>query len=192
MTKSDQLLALFEAIKSKATIEKLKDSTKKFDKGFRQENSGSVVVTNLSFTPYAGVNRLNVSYETAPRLSEKGRYGQIQFFGVGLSGESDNKHQIPIVYEKSGKGKGQDTTTTWYLDNISASKTLVSVKCSCPDYRFVFSKWNKDNLNAHIGKVRPYKRKTTTRPLKNPKEMPGMCIHLMATIDLLTKQGYIE
>lgn len=88
------------------------------------------------------------------------------------------------VVKSQTEPKGYSTIITFM--NVADVKSLpsldtstVRVRCSCQDFYFCYSYWNKQNKALAGGLVRPYQRKTTNRPERNPHHIPGVCKHLI-------------
>lgn len=77
-----------------------------------------------------------------------------------------------------------------YIPKISATKNNLQVRCTCKDDYFMWQYPNKQK-KALIGKFKPYVRKTTTYPERNPTKTPGMCKHSLALVKVLMQNGLI-
>ena len=78
------------------------------------------------------------------------------------------------------------------VEKPTMSKTKVKVRCSCEDFFFTYAFWNKGKDGLYGGPLKPYKRKTTDRPERNPKHVPGMCKHLFKLVDELRVNKVIK
>ena len=67
----------------------------------------------------------------------------------------------------------------------------VSVNCDCQEFRFSWAEYNKKQKALIGGKVKPYTRKTTTRPDRNPLHTPGVCKHIFALLKALESEGLL-
>lgn len=83
-----------------------------------------------------------------------------------------------------------DSKNEIYLQKPSFDNTC-RVRCQCDDFRFMWSYYDKQN-KALIGQVKPYVRKTTTYPERNPTHVPGLCKHLLALIKMLSEGGILS
>lgn len=79
---------------------------------------------------------------------------------------------------------------TYNITPISLTKSNVKVRCDCLDFRWRFSVWN-DSRNALYGDPPPPYQKKTDRPPVNPNQTPGICKHLIKTVDALGQAGLI-
>lgn len=82
------------------------------------------------------------------------------------------------------------------ISQLSYSKHNVKVRCTCEDYRFVWSFYNKKYDALYGGPFEKYVRVTPPpskggRPRVNELKVPGMCKHIFGLVELLmnTKLG---
>jgi hypothetical protein len=79
----------------------------------------------------------------------------------------------------------------YYYPPVTANNNRCKFYCNCPDMQFTFSYqlWEKDSF---IGAYKRYKRVPgSTRPPRNPKNVPGFCKHTMSHLNQLKKMGFI-
>jgi hypothetical protein len=80
--------------------------------------------------------------------------------------------------------------TLWFKP-LSVNDNRVKLYCKCPDMQFTFSfqLWEKDSF---IGAYKKYKRVPgSTRPPRNPMEVPGYCKHVHSHLLALQKKGFL-
>lgn len=78
----------------------------------------------------------------------------------------------------------------YYVKKFNRNRNPLTSRCSCSSYFYEFAYYNFKNGNCLYGPPpRPYKRKTKTRPRKNPRGIPGICKHLFWAWDFLTLRG---
>jgi hypothetical protein len=65
-----------------------------------------------------------------------------------------------------------------YACQMPVSGTRVQCRCSCRDFYFTWSWWDKQNHALAGPAMKPYVRKTTGWPVRNPLSTPGVCKHL--------------
>jgi hypothetical protein len=79
----------------------------------------------------------------------------------------------------------EDPTT----EKGSMSESRIGIRCGCQAYYFWFSWANMKNKASFGARFKPYVRKTPASdpryPPKNPKDIPGMCKHLILTQSVL-------
>jgi hypothetical protein len=82
-------------------------------------------------------------------------------------------------------------------NNIPYNSVDIMTRCSCSDYFYTWAYYNA-NHNCLIGTRPPaYARKKTKADgsfitIRNPKQRPGVCKHLMLFIAVLMKGGLIQ
>lgn len=110
----------------------------------------------------------------------------IQFFDVPFKTDEEKTDQdkgyLPVNVGKK---------MYWFMP-FTAAKNRIKCYCKCPDMQFTFSYqlWNKDSL---IGAYKRYKRVPgSTRPPRNPKNVPGFCKHTMAHLKELQRKGVLS
>lgn len=117
----------------------------------------------------------------------------IQFFDVPFAkhDEKPNEAAKPIPHQK-GMLLGRSAKNQYTFPKLNAGKNRVKVYCKCPDMGFTFSYqlWSRDSF---IGAYKKYTRVPgSTRPPRNPLNVPGFCKHTMAHLRELQKMGYLE
>lgn len=117
------------------------------------------------------------------------------------SSSSGSKYSVNVIFKKvkylTEKKPGFNLVIN---DKVSKSKyfiqkptdlTEVAVRCSCPDHRFMWHWYNADNKSL-VGPRIPYVRKAgSTRPPKNPDQLPGFCKHIISTMLKLQKMNLV-
>lgn len=141
----------------------------------RQYATDLVRITSLELVPFVQMKTLMVK-------------------AVAHSGESNKEYDVKLLF-KNVKYQDQpsdknitftaEDKKTYNIIPISLATNTVRVKCTCLDFYFRFTVWNH-NKGALIGKPpKPYVRKTTTYPPVNPQKVPGICKHILKTVDAL-------
>lgn len=104
------------------------------------------------------------------------------FSGVDIQTEDPhNTNYFQIQY--NGK--------MYWIHKISRVRNPLTNRCTCRDYFYTWA-WS----NCKIGHClygpapRPYQRKTTTRPPRNPRNIPGICKHIYHAWALLRNSGF--
>ncbi len=146
----------------------------------RQYATDTVNVTRVEWIPYVGMRTLYLK-------------GHVQNFADG-GGEYD-----PIIVFKNVKYHKQnmsglveiissDTQQQYFIERLSSNKNEVLLRCGCGDYFWRFNYYNSVDKSQY-GKVRkPYFGEYRI----NPKEMPGMCKHLMKLGSSLKSAGILS
>ncbi len=137
----------------------------------RQHSTQPVEIETIRWTPYVGLKTLLVRGEAR---NEDRHYNTIVLFrNVGYDGKGVRLHVEGIDYQFSP---------------INLDLNDISIRCNCPDFNWRFNYF--DSLDKSLyGRVRsPYIPKTDKGPA-NPLEMPGMCKHLIKTVEVLKDAG---
>lgn len=141
--------------------------------------------------PYAGTNMIlyicHVSTEKRVKKGltsqlQKNRYGiQIAFGGVKITNEKPRYDNFPLEYNKE----------TYYVQVPRRNKNKIMIRCTCPDFYFTWSYYNWRKSCLYGNKPKPYIRKTTTYPERNPKHLVGGCKHVWMVLDVLRQERRI-
>jgi len=75
---------------------------------------------------------------------------------------------------------------------ISINGAKVQVRCSCADFYFTWSYWDKQTKTLSGPAMKPYKRKTTTYPERNARHVPGACKHIIELTNRLIGLGILK
>jgi hypothetical protein len=129
--------------------------------------------------------------------SDKGRAPEADWAGSmkGPSGGGDYRVFIfiPQVNVRPLKTSGRSVMLAKgrYMKPVEEGKTKVKVRCDCSDFRWRFAYYNAKH-GALYGVAPPPYVKKSDRPPVNPRELPGMCKHLMAAFNKMRSDGYIQ
>ena len=148
--------------------------------GLRQHATQPIKITNLKWTPYKGMKTL---------------------FIQGLA-QNETREYSPIILLKKVKYRdeleegGVSITASdgqvYNFDKLSLENTDVVVRCGCKDFNFRFKHYNKLDKSLYGIDGKPYQKVTEHRPPANPLEMPGMCKHIIKTVEVLKSSGIFE
>lgn len=126
----------------------------------RQHATDPIRIVEMRWTPFLGVRTLFVK----ARAQNEGReYSPIILFKNVLYGQPGVRLRV----------EGQEVT----FAPLSNEETQVMLRCDCADFRWRFNYY--DHVDRSLfGRVRsPYE--SQGGPPANPRELPGMCKHLM-------------
>ena len=139
----------------------------------RQHATGPVQVQELKLVPYTQTNDLLVNVRVQ---SDGHRYDpRILILDVAYEDE-DTPTNVTFT--------GSDGET-YNVAPISMKQHDVKVSCTCLDFYYRFAVWN-NNANSLYGNPPPlYRRKTETRPPVNPRRVPGICKHIIKSVQAL-------
>lgn len=106
----------------------------------------------------------------------------VQPYG-GVNAPYDSSTHFKVVYNNKN----------YWVKKFDLKRQAVSIRCSCEDYYFVWSHANYVNGVQFGGMARPYHRVPgSTRPPKNPTNIPGLCKHISQVIAMLNNNGYAK
>jgi hypothetical protein len=103
----------------------------------------------------------------------------VQFYDLQVKEKKTKATPTPIkIYNET------------YFFSIPTADCRVAMSCMCSDFTFT---WEKElfDVGSLIGKWRPYQRKTTTWPQRNPKHVPGLCKHVWSLIKTLSSNDLV-
>lgn len=136
-------------------------------------------VNILRTTPLMGNKTLTVKAES---MGTKLYPLTATFYNVDYSLEKDAEHPLVVRPELNHIG---------YMKPIGESNP-VQLRCQCPDFRFTYAHWDKQN-RALSGPAFPaYQRKTQHMPERNPQHKPGVCKHIMGLWERLSRDGVLK
>lgn len=79
----------------------------------------------------------------------------------------------------------------YHIKQIQSASSQSKVRCDCLDLYWRFATWNFNSGSLLGTKPKPYQKKTN-RPDANPQQKPGICKHLMKTIEALHDSNLIK
>lgn len=79
---------------------------------------------------------------------------------------------------------------TYYVKKFHALRNPLTARCTCKDFYFTWSYWDLKAGCLYGPIPKPYKRKTTWMPERNPLHIPGCCKHIYRAWDYLKRQGF--
>lgn len=161
-----------------SSLKNLYDSSRKaFPRTkMREHATDPVRLEHLEWVPFLGVRTLFVK----GTVRNEGRKHEsiILFKGVEYG---DEKGRVPLV-DSSGRKV--------FLERLSASDDDVLVRCSCGDFFNRFNYYNSLDGSLFGRKRRKYEGGGLWEA--NPKELPGMCKHLMKMVAVLRESGILR
>ncbi len=145
----------------------------------RQNAIDPVRIVSMELLPYIGTKNLNV---TTLASSDGTNYSpKIIFNGVLFDdeGQADN-----ITFKAKD---GED----YHVKPLLLAQHNVRVRCNCLDFYWRFAAFNAKDKSLIGTKPKPYQPKTNRGPV-NPKQVPGVCKHLIATIKAMKHAGIVK
>jgi hypothetical protein len=144
----------------------------------RQHATDPIRIEGLRWIPFRGMGTLFVK----ALVNNEGSKNEsiILFKGVKYR-EGSGLGSVPVVASNGTKVN---------IDRLSFSRTDALVRCTCGDFRWRFSHWNREDGSLYGRGGRKYEAKF--RPgSSNPEESPGMCKHLMKMAKILLESGVL-
>lgn len=140
----------------------------------RQHAVDPIRIVDLSIVPFKGMKTI---YFKGLAQNEGRHYNPIILFKT-VHYDSQSPYAIRIV---------ADDGEEYVLEKLSPAANEVNVRCDCPDFYWRFNYY--DHLDHSLHGKRRSKYEGSYRI--NPKEMPGMCKHLMSLSKALTESGIL-
>lgn len=140
----------------------------------RQYATDTIKVIKMDWTPFVGMKTLFVK----GLVENEGKiYDTIILFkDVNYNVEMNSKNAVPLVASDG---------MLYYMGKIDENKNDVLARCNCPDYQFRFAYYNQ--LAGSLWGVKTKKYESQGGPPANPKELPGLCKHLLKTSKALSQ-----
>ena len=149
----------------KSTVEAFPHTTK------RQHATQSIVINNLRWIPFVGMKTLFIKGTVR---NEDRQYG-------------------PVLLIKDVDYTGNELKITasdgleYQMNKLSLENSEVLVRCSCPDFSWRFNYYNHLDSSLYGKKRKKYEHKGG--PAANPKQLPGLCKHLIKLISSVHDAG---
>lgn len=145
----------------------------------RQYATDTIVFEHLDWVPFLGVKTL---------------------FIKGLAKNNGRKNESLILFKnikyKESEGRGTVPITAsngkeYYLEQIQYESNDVLVRCSCKDFFWRFTHFNKIDKSLFGRDRRKYE--AIYKPgSSNPEQIPGLCKHLIKLIKVLKESNLLK
>lgn len=145
----------------------------------RQYATDTVKIVQLSLIPFLGTKNLLVK---AVANNDGRKYDPQIIFNNVIFEEEDTPTNITFVASDNKK---------YHIQKISLTNNTVRVRCNCLDFYYRFAPFNAKDKSLVGTPPRPYQKKTD-RPPVNPKQVPGVCKHLLKLFSALREAGIVE
>ncbi len=157
----------------------------------RQNATDPIRIVSMETLPFLGTKNLNVwaiansppsTDERTGKLKGGGNYNpklifnQVQF---------DNENTPENITFKARDGK------EYNMQQIDLAQSTVRVTCNCLDFRWRFAAYNARDKSLIGSAGKPYQPISNRGPV-NPKQVPGICKHLIATVKALKHSGMVR
>lgn len=172
---------LLQQLISEASYTTLDSNTRsKMPPTDRRENQAhKQQILNMSIVPYTGSNTLLIKSSVRGQTNTYTTHVQFEDVEFVDSGDSN-------AVEITGSDKQQ-----YFIHPVVLSKNNIKVLCDCLDFRWRFAVANS-KANSLYGNVPPPYVKKTDRPPVNPQNTPGVCKHLIKTVETLQDAGLLS
>jgi hypothetical protein len=145
----------------------------------RQHATNPIHITQLKWTPFLGQKTLFIR---GLAQHENREYNTIILFKKVNYNVTEARKAIKII--------ASDDEKEYTFEKLSLENTEVLVRCNCPDFRWRFSYYDHVDHSLFGRKPPKYKKvEGSNRPPANPLELPGMCKHIIKTIEALGHAG---
>lgn len=179
MTRALEILFEVKAMAKKptTTLAELQKRSKSLREQFN--TAGAVKVLNMK--PLVGNATMTVNAEA---FGKKGKYPMtMTFYNVEYSENQTRDYPLAVTPERGRR---------FYMPQLEEDGNPVQVRCQCPDFRFTWAHWNKEESALSGRNFARYKRKTETRPERNPAKAPGLCKHLIKLTEKLMRDKVLK
>lgn len=145
----------------------------------RQHATDPIQITNFKFTPFLGVNTLLVR---ALATNEDRQYKPVILFKKVKYQHNQGQNIVKIQDQGGSKH---------FFERMSLENTDILVRCQCADYFWRLQHTDHEDRSLY-GKDRKKYEALYNPGSANPKELPGMCKHLIKMVKVLEESGFIE
>lgn len=166
-------------IVNEASANQLVSNTKVFFGDPREKKSKRVTSFPVTFSPSVPESTLTVIAKT--HTDRPDYVTTLQFENVRYVNEG-TKHAVKIMAADG---------TPYYIMPLRYRQDDVKVTCTCLDFFYRFAVWNHAN-GSLLGDPPPPYQKTTDRPPVNPSKVPGVCKHVIRTLDFLRQNKILK
>jgi len=145
----------------------------------RQHATDPIRVAGFKWTPFPGVKTFLLK---AVATNEDRQYNTVMLFKN-------------VVY-RDGPGPGVvklkiSLNESRYIEKLTPDQHNVLVRCNCPDFYWRFNYYDHVDRSLWGNKRGLYEPVSDRGPI-NPKEMPGMCKHLMKMMYTMQESGLVK
>lgn len=148
----------------------------------RQHAVDEVRIDHINWTPYLGVKTLYVRGLAHNITNGKEYNPSVLFKGVRYHENNDADGLVPLR-----DNEGQEHL----LEQLSFEENDVLLRCNCKDFYWRFNYFDHTDGSLY-GRVRAPYQALHNPGSANPREMPGMCKHLMKLMRVLAEARIIQ
>lgn len=176
-----RILQQLQQIEEQSTFAELERNTTNFipPSEKRQWATDPIQIDQMQLIPYEQSSSLMV--QSVARNDEK-KYQTIILFNDVTFEQEDTGQNVTFRAPDNQEHNVQ---------RIQLNQSTVKVKCDCLDFRWRFAIYNAED-NSLYGDSPGLYQKTTNRPPNNPRNVPGVCKHLLKTVQALQQSGLVS
>lgn len=172
---------LLQQLEELSTYAQLQQNTQRgFPQTPRQQNAGTVQIANMKLQPFGPTNDLKAVAEA--RNEGKTYNPSIMFLQVEFEDE-DTQQNVTFT--------GSDGEE-YHIQPINLNGSNVKVACTCLDFYWRFATFNANDNSLDGQPPPPYQKRSETRGPANPQRVPGVCKHIMKTVENLRQTGLVR
>lgn len=178
LIRGQRILNQLSQLLDETAIATLRANAAKLPSGDREAESKAVNIRQIVLTPFEQTGQLQVEGTVT---SDGREYRTVIVFQEVEYQETNEASNVTFT--------GSDGDT-YHIQPISLSSTNVKVSCECLDFYWRFAVYNSKDGSLHGPTPPPYQKKTS-RASGNPQKVPGVCKHLIRTVDDLMQSGLV-
>jgi len=173
-----------QVLSEDATIDQLSQNVDRFKPPSkrRQFATQPVQIAQMRYVPAPDSKNLKIT-AVARSLESGKKYDTVISFNDVEYEPDDSSQNITFVAVDGEK---------YHVKPISLRNHTCRVACNCLDFYWRFAMWNFNTDSLEGPKPPPYVRKTTNRPPVNPERKPGLCKHLIRTVQALRQARLVQ
>lgn len=158
----------------------------------RQNATDPISITQMEILPYVGTKTLNID-----AIAHSPNTKPAQYRKPGDKAFTDYNTKV-IFNQVTYEPESTDTNISfvakdgneYHMQPIELNTNTVRVNCNCLDFYWRFKSYNaKDQSLA--GRAPPPYKPVSNRGPSNIKRVPGLCKHLLQTIEALKQSGMV-
>ena len=173
-----RLLTYLEELSTYAQLQQ--NTQRAFPQTPRQQNAGTVQIANMKLQPFGPTNDLQCVAEA--RNEGKTYNPKIMFLQVEYEDEDTQQN---VTFTGSD---GQE----YHIQPINLNGSNCKVACTCLDFYWRFASFNYNDQSLIGQKPPPYQKRSETRGPANPAQVPGVCKHIIKTVENLRQTGLVR
>lgn len=110
---------------------------------------------------------------------------QISFKGIDELTPNSREEAEKILRDNNFMMVQDGSKNNHIIHKPDLTKDDVQIRCTCPSFRFSYAYQDKQQKALFGRNFPPYHRKTKNRPPRNPRNLPGICKHIIVAMENL-------